>query len=154
MSKSVNQMSKAERIAFYNSPEGKALDKKTYQKWKSLVNMSASELESFYNTKDGKEAGLSQSEANKQGISSGRESARWILKMKKVPYTQWTDDMWRWAKKQISFISRMSGNKGDLYDEKGDRTRKHTSLLIWGHNPEKYNVGGSIGVFEYTIGGL
>ena len=31
MSKSVNQMSKAERIAFYNSPEGKALDKKTHQ---------------------------------------------------------------------------------------------------------------------------
>ena len=137
MSKSVNQMSKAERIAFYNSPEGKALDKKTHQKWKSLVNMSASELESFYNTKDGKEAGLSQSEANKQGISSGRESARWILKMKKVPYTQWTENMWRWAKKQISFISRMSGNKGDLYDEKGNKTRKHTSLLIWGHNPEK-----------------
>jgi ribosomal protein S18 acetylase RimI-like enzyme len=143
MSKDVNRMSKAERIAFYNSPEGKALDKKTYQKWKSLVNMSASELESFYNTKDGKEAGLSQSEANKQGISSGRESARWILKMKKVPYTQWTEDMWRWAKKQISFISRMSGNKGDLYDENGNKTRKHTSLLIWGHNPEKYNIGGT-----------
>lgn len=127
---------------------------KTYKKWKSLVNMSASELKSFYNSKDGKEAGLSKKEANNQGISSGRESARWILKMKKVPYNKWTDNMWNWAKKQISFISRMSGMKGDLYDDNGNRTRKYTSLLIWGHNMEKYNIGGNITTFGYTIGGL
>jgi len=36
----------------------------------------------------------------------------------------------------------MSGNKGDLYDDKGNKTRKHTSLLIWGHNPEKFKNGG------------
>jgi hypothetical protein len=52
--------------------------------------------------------------------------------------------MWRWANKQINFISRMSGNKGPLYDEKGRKTRKHTSLLIWGHNPKKYELGGGI----------
>ena len=34
----------------------------------------------------------------------------------------------------------MSGNKGSLYDENGNKTRKHTSLLIWGHNPEKDSV--------------
>jgi GNAT superfamily N-acetyltransferase len=116
----------------------------TYTKWKKLVNMSKSELEKFYNSEDGKKAGLSASEAKSQGIDSGRESARWIMKMKDTPESEWTSDMWRWAKKQISFISRMSGMKGNLYDDKGNKTRKHTSLLIWGHNPEKYNDGGEI----------
>lgn len=116
----------------------------TYQKWKSLVNMSRSELESFYNSEEGREAGLSSSEAKEQGIDSGRESARWIMKMKDTPHTEWTPTMWKWAKKQISFISRMRGNKGDLYDDKGNKTRKHTSLLIWGHNPKKYSGGGDL----------
>lgn len=118
-------------------------DKQTiYQKWKSLVNMSYSELEKYYNSKEGKESGLSKSEADSQGISSGRESARWIMRMKKTNYKNWTPEMWRWANKQISFISRMRGNQGDLYDEKGKKTRKLMSLLIWGHNPKKFNVGG------------
>jgi GNAT superfamily N-acetyltransferase len=118
--------------------------KEIYKKWKSLVNMSKGELERFYNSQEGKDAGLSPSEAKSQGIDSGRESARWIMKMKDTPYSQWTPQMWKWANKQISFISRMSGNKGSLYDDKGRKTRKHTSLLIWGHNPEKKSGGGDI----------
>jgi hypothetical protein len=114
-----------------------------YSKWKKLVNMSKSELQTFYNSKEGKEAGLSQSEANKQGISSGRQSARWIMKMKDTPKSEWTNEMWRWAGKQISFISRMTGNEGPLYDDQGNKTRKHTSLLIWGNNPKK-KQGGNI----------
>lgn len=123
---------------------GELSEAETYKKWKSLVNMSKGELEKFYNSEEGKEAGLTATEAKEQGIDSGRESARWIIKMKDTPVSEWTPTMWKWAKKQISFISRMSGNKGSLYDEKGNKTRKHTSLLIWGHNPEKkkFNEGG------------
>ena len=114
-------------------------DKKSiYKKWKSLVNMSASELEKYYNSEDGKTSGLTASEAQKQGIDSGRESARWIIKMKRTKLAEWTSDMWRWANKQISFISRMKGLKGSLLDSKGKKTRKYKSLLIWGHNPKKY----------------
>lgn len=120
----------------------------TYKKWRSLVNMSYGELKKFYESKEGKEAGLSSGEAKKQGIDSGRESARMVMKMKTTPRTKWTPDMWRWAKKQISFISRMSGNQGDLYNEKGNKTRKHTSLLIWGNNPEKKST------MKYENGGL
>ena len=123
--------------------------KKTYEKWKSLVNMSYGEVKKFYDSKEGKEAGLSSAEANKQGISNGRESARWVIKMKQTPKSEWTPTMWKWANKQISFISRMSGNEGGLYDDKGNKTRKHTSLLIWGHNPKKsssmkFDNGGEI----------
>lgn len=137
-------MSKSEIKAFYDTPEGKKLDAETYKEWKSLVNMSTSELKTFYNSVEGKEAGLSESEAKNLGISNGRTSARWVMKMKDLPYESWTSDMWIWAKKQISFIKRMRGNKGSLYDDKGKKTRKHTSLLIWGHNPEKFETGGEI----------
>jgi len=111
--------------------------KEIYDKWKSLVNMTASELRRYYHTKDGKESGLTKAEAEEHGISSGRESAEWIMKMKKVNWKKWTPEMWIWATKQISFISRMSGIKGDLYDDKKQKTRKHKALLIWGHNPKK-----------------
>lgn len=127
---------------FYKKGGAVENQKEVYDEWKSLVNMSSSELKSFLKTEDGKEAGLSKSEASQLGIGSGQESASWILKMKEVPYTQWSNEMWSWAKRQISFIKRMSANKGDLYDDKGNKTRKHTSLLIWGHNPEKFKNGG------------
>jgi hypothetical protein len=122
--------------------------KEIYKKWKSLINMSKSELEKFYNSEEGKVAGLTPQQAKNAGIDSGRESARWIMKMKDTKVSEWTPTMWKWAKKQISFVSRMSGNKGPLEDEKGNKTRKHTSLLIWGHNPKKKNNGGEI---ENTI---
>jgi hypothetical protein len=89
--------------------------------------MSAAELDRFYNSKEGKSAGLSAKEAKAEGIDSGRESARWIMRMKDVPYTQWSDKMWIWAKKQISFISRMSGMKGELYDDKGQELYRYSS---------------------------
>lgn len=108
-----------------------------YQEWKTLVNMTKKELAAFRKTPEGKKAGLTKTSAKKKNISSGQESAEWILKMKDTPKEEWTDQMWEWAKKQINFIKRMSGMKGPLYDKKGNKTRKHTALLIWGHDPKK-----------------
>jgi hypothetical protein len=140
-----SKMSESEIKEFYDSPEGRKLDAKTYSEWKGLVNMSKSELEKFYNSVEGKKAGLTTSQAKEQGIDSGRESARWIIKMKDIPYKEWTSDMWRWAKKQINFIKRELGMRGSLYNDKGEKTRKHTALLIWGHNPEtKFAEGGGV----------
>jgi rubrerythrin len=129
---------------FYKTGGAVENKKEVYDEWKTLVNMSASELKKFLETEDGKEAGLTKEKADELGIGSGRESASWILKMKAVPYSQWSDTMWSWAKRQIGFIKRMSGNKGGLYEDNGNKTRKHTSLLIWGHNPEKFNGGGKL----------
>jgi hypothetical protein len=137
-------MSTSEIKAFYDSPEGKKLDAETHAEWKRLVNMSKSELQAFYDSEEGKTAGLSKAKADELGISNGRTSARWILKMKDIPYTEWTSQMWIWAKKQISFIKRMSKNRGALYEPNGKKTRKYLSLLIWGHDPEKYANGGRI----------
>jgi hypothetical protein len=110
---------------------------KLYAKWKTLVNMSASELETFIETDEGKVAGLTKSDAKDKGIKSGQESAEWIIKMKRTKREDWTPKMWEWAKRQVSFNARMIGNKGPLRDGEGNRTRKHTSLLLWGHDPEK-----------------
>jgi GNAT superfamily N-acetyltransferase len=112
-------------------------DDKIYKEWTELVNMSASELKAFMKTDEGKDAGLDPKEAKRLGIKSGQESARWIIKMKSTNKDKWTLTMWDWAKRQINFIKRMSGNKGKLFDENGMKTRKHTSLLIWGHDPMK-----------------
>ncbi len=111
--------------------------KYTYERWKKAVNMNSRELKKFMDSPEGKVAGLSKGEASKLGIKSGRASARAILRMKKRKPQDWSRNDWEWANRQISFVARMSGNPGPLYDEIGRKTRKHTSLLIWGHNPKK-----------------
>lgn len=108
-----------------------------YSEWKNLINVPLSKLKEFYDSEEGKKAGLSKKEADRLKISSGRESARWIMRMKETKKEDWTPKMWEWAKKQISFVKRMSANPGELFDEKGHKTRKHTALLIWGHDPLK-----------------
>lgn len=124
------------------SPAIQKRRKELYAKWRELVNMSASSLESWLEKqvaagrKDPKKyPGLKRTEASKLGISSGTQSAKWIIKMKRTPVKDWTPEMWKWAGKQVSFISRMKGNDGPLRDEKGEPTRKLLSLKVWGHNP-------------------
>ncbi len=114
----------------------------TYKKWSKLINMSGKELEAFLDSDDGKEAGLSRKESGKAGakgkkITSGRDSARAIVRMLKKKKEDWQAGDWKWANKQISFISRMKGAAGPLRDEKGRPTRKLLALKIWGYNPEK-----------------
>lgn len=118
-------------------------DKKVYNKWRGLVNMTPKELKSFVDSDEGKKAGLSYSKAKSLGIKSGRESAKQILSMKPKAKSfsqakkNWSDEQWCWARRQNSFNSRMRGVRGPLFDKKGRRTRKHTALLIWGHDPTK-----------------
>lgn len=118
--------------------------KEIYSRWRKLINMSAAEVENFKSKQlelakksDKLYPGLKPKEARKIGISSGVQSANWIIKMKNTSVKNWTPEMWKWASKQISFVSRMSGNKGPLYDDNGNPTRKLLSLKIWGHNPSK-----------------
>ena len=113
-----------------------------YTRWKTLINMSSSSIEAFKKsqTEKGrsdpkKYPGLKPKHAASLGISSGVQSAKWIIKMKQTPNKDWTPEMWRWAGKQVSFVSRMLGNSGPMKDENGEPTRKLLSLKIWGHNP-------------------
>ena len=113
-----------------------------YKEWQKLVNMSGKEIETFLDSDDGAEAGLSRKEAGKAGagggkISTGRDSARAIIRMLDTPMAKWSDNDWKWAGKQVNFINRMKGAKGPLRDEDKKPTRKLLALKVWGHNPEK-----------------
>lgn len=113
-----------------------------YDRWKKLINMSPGAVEKFKKQqlevarKNPKlYPGLKPAAAKSIGISSGVQSADWIIKMKRSPVALWTPEMWKWAGKQVSFVSRMSGNAGPLFDKDGNPTRKLLSLKIWGNDP-------------------
>lgn len=117
-------------------------NRRDYKRWRQLVNMGAREIQSFLDSQDGKKAGLSRGEAAHAGsggarITSGRDSARAIIRMKSKPFSEWDANDIRWMRKQINFISRMRGNPGKLRDEQGRPTRKLLALKVWGHNPGK-----------------
>jgi Protein of unknown function (DUF3140) len=118
-------------------------DEEVWYEWRSLVNMTPAELRRFLD-EWGDVAGLSRSEAKAEGVRSGRDSARAILRMlpkggRSYPQAErnWTKTDWEWARRQVGFIQRMRGVKGPLYDRKGEPTRKLLALLVWGHDPEK-----------------
>jgi guanylate kinase len=121
------------------------------KKWLELVNMTQSELQAFYDSEWGNDkAGLSREEAREQGISSGRDSALAILKMKETPVREWHKkrskdrgrgimlDFWQWAQKQINFNTRHRAMQGAYLDDKGRPKRKLLGLWIWGHDPWRY----------------
>jgi hypothetical protein len=116
---------------------GAKSDDEVYREWKKLVNMTTSELQRFVDSPEGRRAGLSRAEAKEQGIRSGRDSARAILRMKAKKKDDWTKSDWEWARRQVGFIKRMRGAKGPLRDKNGEPTRKLLALKIWGHDPEK-----------------
>jgi hypothetical protein len=97
--------------------------------------MTASEIEAFLEEPEGKVAGLSRKEAAEQGIRSGRDSARRIIKMKQKSVDEWNQTDWEWAKRQVAFVRRMSGVSGPLYTPSGEPTRKLLALMVWGHMP-------------------
>jgi hypothetical protein len=124
------------------TPGEKEHRKELYGRWRKLVNMSGQSLQNWLDhqlelakSDPKKHPGLKRSVASKMHISTGTQSAKWIIKMKSTPVKDWTPEMWKWAGKQVSFISRMSGAAGALYDERGQPTRKLLSLKVWGHNP-------------------
>ena len=127
---------------YYSEDDEKEEQDALYKEWEKLVNMGPKELEDFIDSDEGEEAGLSRKEASKAGakggkIKSGRDSARAIVRMLNTKKSDWTPNDWAWAKRQVNFITRMSGAKGPMRDEKGRPTRKLLALKIWGHNPEK-----------------
>jgi hypothetical protein len=119
-----------------------------WESWNELINMTPAEIKKFRESKHGDDAGLTQAQAKKDGIDTGKESAEMLIKM--IPTGKsyndaeknWTPSMWFWCGKQVSFNSRMIGMKKNMkapyFFRNGEMTRWLKSLLIWGHIPTGY----------------
>lgn len=112
-----------------------------WREWHRHVNMTERELRAFLRD-FGDEAGLSRAEARAEGVRSGRDSARALLRM--IPKGKsfraaeegWSRGDWDWAKRQVAFIKRMRGARGPL-TKGGAPTRKDLALRLWGHDSRK-----------------
>lgn len=105
--------------------------------WRQLVNMTPAEIQDFLERPEGRSAGMTRQEADRQGLRSGQDAARAILHMKQKDPQHWTFRDWDWAQRQVNFIRRMSGMRGELWDPRGRPTRKLLSLMLWGHLPDE-----------------
>ena len=121
-----------------------------FKEWAQLVNMKNKEMKAFLNSPWFKVSGLTPKEAKEQGIRSGQNSFRAIIKMRrklgitgpkgyvdyrkprllKELYTKaldkWSKSDWEWCKAQVSFNTRHGGapyNKAKER-EKGPLIRK------------------------------
>lgn len=122
-----------------------------FRQWRGLVNMKPHEIEDFL-IRHGSDAGLSRGEAAGQGIRSGRDSARALIRMipkldGKRTFAQasevWSSSDWAWAKAQVSFIRRFRGMALDVAARRNDPYRYTCgrpkrlllALNLWGHKP-------------------
>lgn len=103
--------------------------------WRKLVNVRTPILREFLK-RWGRVAGLSREQARAQGIRSGRDSARAILRMRGRGTWEWTPSDWQWARRQVAFVRRMSGGRGALWLTNGQPSRRLLSLVLWGHDPD------------------
>ena len=121
-----------------------------FKEWAQLVNMKNKEMKAFLNSPWFKVSGLTPKEAKEQGVRSGQNSFRAIIKMRrklgitgpkgyvdnrkprllKELYTKaldkWSKSDWEWCKAQVSFNTRHGGapyNKAKER-EKGPLIRK------------------------------
>jgi hypothetical protein len=116
-----------------------------WARWDKIVNMTSSEIRAFRQSDESQGIGWSKEQAAKDSISgmSGRDASIRIEAMinKASKYRNqyrtmpdWTDDEWRIANRQVSYISRARSNIGDLLDDEDNRTPKAKAMMIWGRD--------------------
>ncbi len=119
-------------------------DIEKWKEWKTLQNMTLSQMKKFLASEDGQNFGLSESQAKKLNIASGRTSAKWIIKMNELggkksyqtAVNNWPPMAWSWMRRQLAFIKRKMNIGSPLFKD-GKKTRHYTQLLGWGHDPLK-----------------
>ena len=102
-----------------------------YDDFYDRVNLQPKELEEWLETDESKNAGDADS-----GESTGHESGRRIVKIKRTNKDDLTHEQYRHMKKVVNYIKRHLSQKpdGDIKDS----TWRY-SLMNWGHDPMKSN---------------
>ena len=100
----------------------------TWEAFNEKVNMAPKELEDWLDTEESKSVGDSDS-----GESTGHESGRKIVKIKRTNKDDLTDDQWDWMAKVVGYINRHCSQVPD----EPDGSDWAYSLKNWGHDPMK-----------------
>ena len=109
------------------------VDKDTYDEiyddFYDQVNMQPKELEDWLESDESKSVGDSKS-----GESTGHESGRRIVKIKRTKKAELTHDQYRHMKKVVNYVGRHTAQKpsGDVKESDW-----RYSLMNWGHDPLK-----------------
>lgn len=94
-----------------------------YRRWRELVNMSASELERWAASECSRKASLSRAPIERN------------LHLLRTPKEKWGAKEIRWAKRTISFISRMRAMEQGKPVSEGCPSKRDISLMNWAHRP-------------------
>ena len=97
-----------------------------WDEWQDRVNMSPSELEDWLETDEAKSVGDSD-----DAESTGHESGRKIVKIKRTNKGDLSDDQWDWMGKVVGYINR---HCAQVPDDPKDSDWAY-SLKNWGHDP-------------------
>jgi Protein of unknown function (DUF3140) len=81
-----------------------------YRDFHKLVNMSSTQIMRYAASPNGKKSGLSRGAARKQGIASGRDRPRQIVKLLGTPRARWSADDYTTAARVVSFKEKTPGN--------------------------------------------
>ncbi|GHC29572.1 DNA-binding protein [Kushneria pakistanensis] len=101
-----------------------------YQDFKESVNMAPKELEEWLESDESKSVGDSSG-----GESTGHQSGRRIVEIKRKRKADLDDDDYRHMKKVNQYVARHLGQPPQKEDRKTSRWRY--SLMNWGHDPLK-----------------
>lgn len=101
-----------------------------YQNFKNNVNMAPRELEKWLETDQSQSVGDSDG-----GESTGHQSGRRIIEIKKKRKAELDDDDYAHMKKVNQYVARHMKQPPQKEDKKTSRWRY--SLMNWGHDPLK-----------------
>ncbi|MFN4294620.1 MAG: hypothetical protein ACK4JD_10855 [Thermoflexales bacterium] len=117
------------RALYANVPDARAKREddgekdEIYRRYHALVNMSASELERWAESPCSKLASLTRAPIKRN------------LHLLKTPKSEWGTKEMRWAKRTISFISRMRGMPRGEPVREGCPSARDISLMNWAYRP-------------------
>ena len=102
-----------------------------WDEWNELVNMAPKELEDFLETDESKGVG----DTGGDGESTGHESGRRIVEIKRTNKGDLSDDDWDHMAKVVGYVKRHAAQGGP--DEDAEHSKWRYSLMNWGHDPLK-----------------
>jgi hypothetical protein len=99
-----------------------------WAEWRELVNMSPSEIEDWLGSEESASVGDTGDER-----STGRQSARRIIDIKRTRKDDLSDDQWEHMATVVGYIKRHCAQGGPK--EHKEQSDWRYSLMNWGHDP-------------------